>query len=264
MVCVWKGDEVYAYGETDSAGNVSFNIEPTSEGTMYLTACAHNSETYEAEVTVEGYYVTVELESFTGKRIKEGVRLDWSVTNDKDVDYFNLYRRVANAAAGIEPVDRETPVSSAADKAPTAVKRSIWCKVNEHPITGDNPYTYLDRSVSDGEYEYKLEAVLNDTAESLGNTVVSGDVPVPFGLKIAPNPAKSVVKLGVGLPEKTAVKLTLYDLTGRKIYEPVNGPMEAGEHNVAFDVSNLSAGVYIVRLDAGDMGVTVKRVVITR
>jgi hypothetical protein len=264
LVCVWKDDEVYTYGETDSIGNVSFNIEPTSEGTMYLTACAHNSETYEAEVTVEGYYVTVKLESFTGKRIKEGVRLDWSVTNDEDVDYFNLYRRVASAAADIEPVGTEARVSSAADKVPTAVKRSIWYKVNEHPITGDNPYTYLDRGVSDREYEYRLEAVLNDTAESLGRALVSGDVPVVFGLKIAPNPGKSVVNLGVGLPEKTTVKLTLYDLTGRKIYEPLNGPMEAGEHNVALDATNLSAGVYIVRLDAGDMGVTVKRVVITR
>jgi hypothetical protein len=264
LVCLWKGDEVYAYGETDGVGNVSFDIEPTSEGTMYLTVCAHNHEAYEAEIAVEGYYVTVELESFSGKRTPEGVRLDWKVRSAEEVSYFNLYRRSAKDFEAItESGAAISAVSKDSVKSPIAAA-SPWVKINERPITGDNPYVYVDGSVGTGEYEYKLEAVLRNTAEDLGTTFVSGDVPVAFGLKAAPNPAKTVINFGVGLPEKTSIKLTIYDLTGRKVSELANGHMEAGENVLTFDATTLAAGVYVVKLDAGDYGSALKRIVITR
>lgn len=264
LVCLWKGEEVYACGETDGTGNISFDIEPTSEGTMYLTICAHNHETFEAEVTVGDYYVTVGLESFTGTRISNGIRLDWDVRNAEDVTYYNLYRRSANDSSKVaESGYANAALTKDATKSPS-LKTSAWVKVNENPITGDNPYSYVDRSVGAGEYEYKLEAVLDDNAEDLGTAFVGGDVPVAFGLTVAPNPAGSVVRFRVGLPEKTTVKLTMYDLTGRKVSELVDGPMDAGENTLAFDTTILAAGVYIIRLDTGDFGAVTKRVVVTR
>jgi len=265
LVCLWKEDEVYISGETDGAGNISFDIEPTTEGTIYLTVCAHNRETFEAEVTVGSYYVTVELESFTGTRVPNGVRLDWSVRSAEKVNHFNLYRRSVNdfSSEVTESGYANAALSADATK-PSSLKTSPWVKINANPIIGDNPYSYVDRSVSSGEYEYKLEAVLDDNAHDLGTAFVGGDVPVAFGLTVAPNPAGSVVNFGVGLPERTSVTLTMYDLAGREVSKLADGPMDAGDNTLTFDTTTLAAGVYVVRLDAGGFGAVTKRVVVTR
>jgi hypothetical protein len=41
-VCLWKGTEVYQRGYTDSTGNVSFTVAPTTAGTMNITVTKHN------------------------------------------------------------------------------------------------------------------------------------------------------------------------------------------------------------------------------
>ncbi len=45
--------------------------------------------------------------------------------------------------------------------------------------------------------------------------------------------------------------LKVYDLLGREVATLVNEVQQPGEHNVRFDASNLSSGVYIYRLVAG-------------
>ena len=42
LVCLWKGDEVYQTGLTNSAGDVMFTILPMTQGTMYVTITKHN------------------------------------------------------------------------------------------------------------------------------------------------------------------------------------------------------------------------------
>jgi hypothetical protein len=91
LVCVWKGDEVYGADTTDVTGNVSFEISPTTEGTMSLTVSAHNFKTFEADVGVGT--TAVRLTSFEGRRTKAGVLLTWAVGGAEEVDHFNLYRR---------------------------------------------------------------------------------------------------------------------------------------------------------------------------
>jgi len=41
-VCLWKGTEVYQRGYTDTTGNVSFTVSPTTAGTMNITVTKHN------------------------------------------------------------------------------------------------------------------------------------------------------------------------------------------------------------------------------
>lgn len=56
LVCIWKGDEVWMSGRTDSGGNVVFYPEPETVGTMLVTVSARNYFVYEgsAEVTEGG------------------------------------------------------------------------------------------------------------------------------------------------------------------------------------------------------------------
>jgi glucuronoarabinoxylan endo-1,4-beta-xylanase len=56
------------------------------------------------------------------------------------------------------------------------------------------------------------------------------------------------------------VKLVVYDLLGREVAVLVNERKDAGVHEVKFDASNLPSGVYIYRLQAGDLVQTRKMI----
>ncbi|HLT46034.1 MAG TPA: T9SS type A sorting domain-containing protein [Rubricoccaceae bacterium] len=66
-----------------------------------------------------------------------------------------------------------------------------------------------------------------------------------------PNPAAERATVRFTLEAPAAVRLTVYDLLGREVAVLVDGAVEAGTHEAAFDGSRLPSGVYLVRLDAG-------------
>ncbi|HKJ82339.1 MAG TPA: T9SS type A sorting domain-containing protein, partial [Ignavibacteriaceae bacterium] len=66
-----------------------------------------------------------------------------------------------------------------------------------------------------------------------------------------PNPFNPSTKIKFNLPSSSNVKLTIYDITGRKVTDLVNQELSAGVHTVDFDASNISSGVYFYRIQAG-------------
>jgi hypothetical protein len=76
-----------------------------------------------------------------------------------------------------------------------------------------------------------------------------------------PNPFNPTTTIGYILPGAANVRLTIYDLLGRVVAEPVAGFQEGGYHAVAWDASGLSSGVYYYRLEAsGDRDAPARRV----
>ncbi|MCX7836632.1 MAG: C25 family cysteine peptidase [candidate division WOR-3 bacterium] len=61
LVCLWKGNEVYQTGYTNTNGIVTFNINPTSAGYMYVTVTKPNYIPYEdsSQVILISYDVAV-------------------------------------------------------------------------------------------------------------------------------------------------------------------------------------------------------------
>ncbi|NKB72210.1 MAG: T9SS type A sorting domain-containing protein [Candidatus Latescibacteria bacterium] len=74
-----------------------------------------------------------------------------------------------------------------------------------------------------------------------------------FGLDDSyPNPFNPSNTIAFALPQATAVTLTVYNLQGQKVQTLVDAqPYAAGRHTVAFDGSELAAGVYFYRIEAG-------------
>lgn len=66
-----------------------------------------------------------------------------------------------------------------------------------------------------------------------------------------PNPFNPATTISFALPEHQRVVLTVYDLLGRVIAEPLNEDLGPGEHRVQFDASRLASGVYVCRMTAG-------------
>jgi hypothetical protein len=63
-----------------------------------------------------------------------------------------------------------------------------------------------------------------------------------------PNPFNPSTTIGFELSESTQVTITVHSVDGRKVATLVNEMKSAGTHQVNFDASNLSSGVYLYRM----------------
>jgi hypothetical protein len=63
-----------------------------------------------------------------------------------------------------------------------------------------------------------------------------------------PNPFNPSTTIEFSLPQKSAVKLTVYNIIGKKVAELVNGNYEAGNYSIKFDARGLSSGIYFYQL----------------
>jgi len=70
-------------------------------------------------------------------------------------------------------------------------------------------------------------------------------------LKCYPNPFSNTTLISYSLPTGGQVSVTLYNLSGSQVAQVVNGYQREGAHEVAFDGSGLSSGLYICKVQWG-------------
>lgn len=66
-----------------------------------------------------------------------------------------------------------------------------------------------------------------------------------------PNPFNAETIISFDLPEAGRARLEVYNLMGQKVETLVDGLIPAGHHNVNWDASNYSSGIYFYKLAAG-------------
>ena len=80
--------------------------------------------------------------------------------------------------------------------------------------------------------------------------VDGGEVPSEMALMpVRPNPARAQATVAFALPQAGAVRLEVYDLLGRRVMTLLNEMRPAGQETRVLDVSHLSAGLYVLRLE---------------
>ena len=77
-----------------------------------------------------------------------------------------------------------------------------------------------------------------------------------------PNPFNSQTIIRYSLAQQDFVKLSIYDMLGRRVSVLVDETQNPGLHSVSFDASNLSSGIYTYCLDAGNETVSRKLILI--
>ncbi len=89
------------------------------------------------------------------------------------------------------------------------------------------------------------------------------DVPVRFALsQNYPNPFNPTTNIGYRIANAGFVSLKVYDVLGREVRTLVNEVKKPGSYEVGFDAGNLPSGVYFYRLQAGDVSITKKLVLV--
>lgn len=78
-----------------------------------------------------------------------------------------------------------------------------------------------------------------------------------------PNPFNPSTVISYRKSEIGRVRLAVYDLLGREVAVLVDGMIPAGEHQVRFDASGLSSGVYLYRLET-PQGVQTRKMTLVR
>ena len=95
--------------------------------------------------------------------------------------------------------------------------------------------------------------IAEDIVGSAGTCALAQNYPNPF------NPSTTI---RYALPERSHVTITIFNALGQVVSTLVESEMEAGYHEVTFDASQLSSGIYLYRLTAGHFVQTRKMIVL--
>jgi len=194
----------------------------------------------------------VQMTKFTVTSKKMNTELQWSTATEVNCYGFEVERRMTSPLS---------PPYQGGDV------RGGWQKIGfvQGAGTSNSPkdYSYTDASVASGTYAYRLKQIDNDgTFEYSSEAEITLSVPKVFALdQNYPNPFNPSTTINFTLAEDSHVSLRVFDMLGREVATLANGEMKAGEvHNVLFDASRLSSGLYFYRLDAGKSSLVKKLV----
>lgn len=185
--------------------------------------------------------LAAELSDISAVSGNGAVQLNWTTASESNVAHFNVLRDNVKMA--------EISATN------TATGHSYrWTDAN---LVNDVTYTYTLETVNmDGSTEFL--GATSATPRSGGEAVVS-----EYALyQNFPNPFNPETSIRFDLVEASNVSLRVYNLLGQEVATLVNGQQSAGSHVVNFDASNLTTGMYIYRLDAGEFSATRKMMLI--
>ena len=163
------------------------------------------------------------------------VTLTWDDPVDADFDYFAVYR---STTQGFDPT---TMAPMATTTEPTVVDGDV--------VVGTTYYYQIaayDFNGNQGEFSDEVQANVSVANEELG-------LPTDYALhQNYPNPFNPTTTITFDVPAVSDINVAVYDLLGRQVRTLVNTTKEAGRHQVSFDASGLTSGLYIVRMRTGD------------
>lgn len=113
-------------------------------------------------------------------------------------------------------------------------------------------YIFTDKASVAGNYSYRLKQVDFDGSFEITDAVeVDFTAPVDFSLnQNYPNPFNPTTIINFGLAVDANVSIKIYNTLGQEVTTLLNGEMKAGLHDVEFNASSFSSGVYFYQIEA--------------
>lgn len=89
------------------------------------------------------------------------------------------------------------------------------------------------------------------TQNPTGINIVSSEIPKVYALyNNYPNPFNPVTSIAFDLPEKSNVKITIYNAVGQIVSLLLNNRLEAGKYSINWNAENFASGLYFYRIEA--------------
>lgn len=100
-------------------------------------------------------------------------------------------------------------------------------------------------------YDRTRPELWNEISKYLNPSSVDDPVthPSTFSIGAYPNPFNPATNIRYTIPEAGTVKISLFDITGRLVFENETGEVKTGVHTMEIDLSREASGVYLVRVD---------------
>ncbi|AXJ02370.1 Por secretion system C-terminal sorting domain-containing protein [Cyclonatronum proteinivorum] len=170
------------------------------------------------------------------------------------------------------PIDIDAIEVRAFDAATEWIAAPLPYAGSAEPGTTDS-FTFELRStgLEPGGYEKDIRLLTNDPERTEISIPVSLSVIPPTSLpgepehELAqnpqllqnyPNPFNPTTTISFILPEAGEAQLEVFNLAGQRVATLVNGELPSGTHQVRFDASALSSGVYLYRLHSAGLSQT--------
>ncbi len=181
--------------------------------------------------------IPVELTLFSGNYEDGVVNLKWITATETNNFGFEVERR--NDYSNYESI-------GFVNGNGTSTNRVTYNFVDEN-LSANRYYYRLKQIDLDGSFEYSNEIEVN--IEGLTDFQLYQNYPNPF------NPS---TKIKYYIPQNSFVKITLHDILGSEIRTLVSENVQPGNYEITLDGSDLSSGMYFVRLSSENIQRTLK------
>lgn len=181
----------------------------------------------------------VELVSFTANITNGIVELNWNTATEVNNYGFEVERKSENAD---------------------------WVTLGFVPGNGscnsERYYSFTDKLHAHGEYIYRLRQIDTDGMYEYSDEVAVHALPEDYLIRAQnyPNPFNPATMIEYYLPDAGLVDITVLNALGRKVKTLFTGMKQAGRQEVIFQAEDLSAGVYICRIQSRQRTLYIKMV----
>ncbi|OQX84567.1 hypothetical protein B6D60_09060 [candidate division KSB1 bacterium 4484_87] len=131
-----------------------------------------------------------------------------------------------------------------------------------YALSGEGVYLYGGKFLSNGDFYaagnkgYVVRKLASTDVEVIKNAVVNN-----YQLnQNYPNPFNPTTEISFSLPEKSHVKLAVYNALGQKVATLTDGIRQAGSYRVSWNAQNMPSGIYFYRLETGSFTKTLKMI----
>jgi hypothetical protein len=169
-------------------------------------------------------------ENLSGQSVADGILLAWDMPPMNDFDHFNVW--ISDNGADYELMGMTIGIQHLCE---LTEEGSYWFQITTVNQPGDESDPSLPLQI---EYD----------------DVNTGEI-IPWQTELLPNypnPFNPVTTIEFTIAHPQQIQLSVYNVLGQQVAVLTRGIRSAGIHQVQFDASTLSSGVYIYRLTAGD------------
>ena len=99
-------------------------------------------------------------------------------------------------------------------------------------------------------YTTSLWTTIDNAILTISNAPLARMQHHDFKVSAFPNPFNPTTKISYNIKNKSFVNMKVYDIVGKEVGTLVSEIVDMGEHTVRFDGSNLSSGMYFVKVEA--------------